>query len=101
MMGCPWLMAVAIATQVSATDSLALLAARAPESALILEVRGRPLVARDALTQALAHAAKGREEHLATARRVAAAYAVAWSDSFLVRDVERFAAWPVARRAGR
>ncbi|HET7038339.1 MAG TPA: CHAT domain-containing protein, partial [Gemmatimonadales bacterium] len=35
------------------------------------------------------------------ARRLAAAHAAAWGDSFLVREVARFAGWPVERRARR
>src|SRR5690348_4143312 len=80
-------------------DTLRLLAGRMPEAALVLEVRSHPLVVRDALADALRQAVKGptegdRQEQLAAARALAAAYAGAWSDSFLIREVARFEAWP-------
>src|SRR5256885_5945112 len=68
---------------------------RLPESALVLETRARPFAVRDAISDALARG------ELDAARRIAAAYAVAWRDSFLVREVERFAAWPLERRAAK
>lgn len=95
------LFAAALAAQSSGADSLRLLAMRLPESALVVETRARPLVAREALTEALARSVRGSDEELTTARRLADAYAVAWADSFLVRDVKRFASWPVERRAGK
>src|SRR5213080_2342943 len=72
-----------------------MLAARLPESALVLETRARPLAVRDAVTDALAR------DEIGVARGLAAAYAVAWSDSFLVREVARFATWPAERRAAK
>src|SRR5688572_17222989 len=93
--------AAALAAQSSGADSLRLLAMRLPESALVVETRARPLIAREALTEALAQSVKGSGEALTAARRLAAAYAVAWADSFLVREVERFAGWPAGRRAGK
>jgi CHAT domain-containing protein/Tfp pilus assembly protein PilF len=95
------LLAAALAAQSSGADSLRLLAMRLPESALVVETRARPLVAREALTEALALSVKGSDEELTTARRLAAAYAAAWADSFLVRQVELFAGWPPGRRAGK
>jgi CHAT domain-containing protein/tetratricopeptide (TPR) repeat protein len=85
----------AVAAQAPGADSLRLLALRIPESALVLEIRSRPLAVRDAVTQALA---RGDES---AARSLAAAYATAWSDSFLVREVARFTAWPPERRAAK
>ena len=91
----------ALAAQSPGADSLQVLAMHLPESALIVEARARPLVMRDALTEALARSVKGSDEALSSARRLAAAYALAWADSFLVREVERFAEWPVRQRAGK
>src|SRR5213593_2102803 len=96
----------ALAAQSPAADTLRLFARRLPESALVVELRSRPFAVRDAVTDALRETVKGqtaatREEQLTTARQLAAAYAVAWSDSFLVREVARFTAWPSARRAGK
>ena len=85
----------ATAAQSPAADSLRVLAARLPESALVLETRARPLAVREAVAGALA----GND--LTAAGQLAAAYAVAWRDSFLVREVARFAAWPPDRRAAK
>src|SRR5881397_900935 len=79
--------------QSPASDSLRLLAPRLPSSSLVLEVRERPLAVRDAVNESL------RRGELDAAGKIAAAYAIAWRDSFLVREVARFAAWPAARRA--
>jgi CHAT domain-containing protein/Tfp pilus assembly protein PilF len=103
------LVVTTVVLQSSTADTLRLLAQRQPplpESALVLEVRARPLAVRDAVTDALRHAVKestpaAREEQLAVARRIAAANAVGWRDSFLVREVERFAAWDPSARAGK
>ena len=54
-----------------------------------------PTATRDAITAAY------RAGNLESARTLASEYALAWRDSFLVRDVERFAGWPPARRSGR
>jgi CHAT domain-containing protein/Tfp pilus assembly protein PilF len=90
----PMLLTV-LATQSPAADSLRLLAARLPESALVLETRSRPLAVREAITEQL------RRDQIPEATRLAAAYAVAWQDSFLVREVARFAGWPPERRIGK
>ena len=78
-------------------DSLQVLARRLSDSALVRVVRARPLDVRPALGATFAAALRGgpgvRAEQLATARRLAAAYAAAWDDEFLVREVARF---PVA-----
>ena len=84
---------VAIAFQSSAADSMRALAASVPPNALIVEIRARPLAVRDAVTDAL------RRSDTVTAQRLADAYAAAWDDSFLVRQVARFASWPPERRA--
>jgi len=89
------LVLASLATQSPATDSLRLLAGRLPESALIVEIRARPLAVREAVTDALAR------DDLAAARGLAAAYAAAWRDSFLVREVARFETWPGERRAAK
>src|SRR5258705_5316292 len=75
------------------SDSLRLLALRLPQASLVLEVRERPLAVREAVNESL------RRGELDAAGKIAAAYAVAWRDSFLVREVARFAAWPAARRS--
>jgi CHAT domain-containing protein len=100
------LLVVAITAQSPAADTLRLLAQRLPESALVLELRSRPLAIRDAVTDALRNAVKGntttiREEQLTVARHIASAYAAGWGDSFLTRQVQRFAAWDQATRAGK
>src|SRR5256885_15931952 len=81
--------------QSPASDSLRLLARGVPQTSLVLEVRQRPLAVRDAVTESL------RRGELDAAGTIAAAYALAWRDSFLVREVARFAAWPAARRSAK
>src|SRR6266511_2470030 len=81
--------------QSPASDSLRLLAVSVSPSALVLEVRARPLAVRDAVNESL------RRGELDAAGKIAAAYALAWRDSFLVREVVRFAAWPPPRRAAK
>jgi CHAT domain-containing protein len=84
-------------------DSLRLVARQLSDSALVLEIRARPFEVRDALSETLALSLRGepaaREEELVLAHRLAAAYAAAWHDTFLVREVARFSAWPPERRA--
>jgi len=75
------------------SDSLRLLALSLPPASLVLEVRERPLAVRDAVNESL------RRGELDAAGKIAAAYAIAWRDSFLVREVARFAAWPAGRRS--
>jgi CHAT domain-containing protein len=86
-------------------DSLRRLAPTLSDSALVLEVRARPLEVREALTETLASSVHGqpavREAELVLARRLAAAYAAAWHDEFLVREVARFTGWPTPRRAAK
>ena len=88
------LVAAALAVQTPA-DTLRQEAVRLSETSLVTETRARPLVVRDAITRALAYNA------LDAAHNLAAAYALAWADSFLVREVARFAAWPLAARAAK
>jgi CHAT domain-containing protein len=76
--------------------------ARASDSALIVEARTRPLAVRESVGRALAGSVReSGSRDLDLARRLAAAYAVAWRDSFLLREVIRFASWPADRRAGK
>ena len=73
-----------------------------PDSALIAFAHERPDSLRNALHARLVDAAADSQdaEPLAAAERLAQAYAVAWRDSFLVRQVARFEAWtPAERRA--
>jgi CHAT domain-containing protein len=81
--------------QSPASDSLRLLAVSLPQSSLVLEVRERPLAVRDAVNESL------RRGELDAAGRIAAAYALAWRDSFLVREVARFTGWPAPRRSAK
>src|SRR5436190_1588987 len=81
--------------QSQASDSLRLLALSLPPTSLVVAVRQRPLAVRDAVNESL------RRGDLDAAGKVAAAYAVAWRDSFFVREVARFVAWPVDRRAAK
>ena len=98
-----WLVAaVAQAPAVDGPERLRVLARDGPQAALIREVRDRPDDVRDALRQllALAGSADTSPQHLLAADHLAAAYAAAWRDSFLLRQVSRFRAWsPVGRRA--
>ena len=90
-----WLVPALLTAQSPAADSLRLLALRIPESALVLETRAHPLAVREAVTGALAR------NDLVAAHSLAAAYAEAWSDSFLVREVARFEGWPAERRTAK
>src|SRR2546425_10124588 len=81
--------------QSPASDSLRLLALSLPPSSLILEVRARPLAVRDAVTESL------RRGELDAAGKIAAAYALAWRDSFLLREGARLTARPAARRSAK
>ena len=86
---------MAFALQAQGADSLRALARELPASALVAEAQAAPLAAREAVGDAL------RMGDLESARRIAGAYAEAWRDSFLVREVARFAAWPSERRAAK
>jgi CHAT domain-containing protein/Tfp pilus assembly protein PilF len=89
----------------SSPDILALLEA-GDEDRLREEVRARPDDARDALATLFeltvqAKDAMDRVRFLERAQLLARAHAHAWSDSFLVRKVERFARWSTDERAER
>lgn len=86
---------LALAVQSPPADALRALARELPQSALVAETQAAPLAAREAIGEAL------RAGDLQSAHQLASAYAVAWRDSFLVREVARFAAWPIERRAAR
>ena len=77
------------------TDDMRTLARTGPDSALIAQARSRPDDMREELRHLLAAAASDSQpvEPLTTAGRLARAYAVAWHDSFLLREVARFASW--------
>jgi CHAT domain-containing protein/Tfp pilus assembly protein PilF len=91
----PGLACLLTALQSPASDSIRLFAASLSQTSLVLEVRARPLAVRDAVTESL------RRGELDAAGKIAAAYALAWRDSFFVREVARFASWPRARRVAR
>ena len=95
MMLVPLVAALALALPVPSTDSLRLLARRVPQSVLIAEARATPVMAREAVSASL------HDDDIESARRLAAAFAIAWQDSFLLREVDRFASWPPERRAAR
>lgn len=89
------LLLIAFSVQVQAADSIFARAKELSESALVAEARAAPLAIRAAVGQGL-HAGD-----VEGARRLGTAYAIAWQDSFLVREVARFAAWSPERRAAR
>jgi len=74
------------ASQTASVDSLRQRAAVLPDSALVEQIRHEPLAARDVVNGLLA------DREINVAQRVAAAYATAWRDSILLRQVARFAA---------
>jgi CHAT domain-containing protein/tetratricopeptide (TPR) repeat protein len=100
-----WLVVTTLTAQPALSDSLRRLAQQLSDSALVDETRKRPLETREALVDLLASVVKGspasREAELFVAARLAGAYAVAWRDSFLVRQVERFTAASVETRAAK
>jgi CHAT domain-containing protein/tetratricopeptide (TPR) repeat protein len=81
-------------------DSVAALAGTGPQDTLTALAQDHPDQLRDSLRQLLKRAAADTlpAEPLAAAARLAQAYAEAWRDSFLVRQVARFAAWSPAER---
>lgn len=100
----PVLLLGAIVQQAPAADSLRDLARRLPDASLAVEARARPSAVRAAVQEAMELAvrtAADGDSELALARRIAAAYAVAWSDSFFVRELRRFATWPRVRRVAK
>ena len=100
----PLFLFAAIAIQ-SPADSLRILALRLPPSSLAGETRARPLLVREAINDALMQSVRGppaaRPQAMEEARRLAAGYALAWADSFLMREVARFGGWSADRRAGK
>ena len=74
----------------------------ASDSVLVAHARRYPDATRDAVRALFAAAARSGAPHsiapLDSAERLAAAYDVAWNDSFLTRRVVRFRALPAARR---
>ena len=98
------LLVALMASQASAADSLRALAVRSPGAPVVAAARARPAVVREALGDALQRAARapgGGDGELSAARALAAGYATAWRDSFLVREVDRFARWSPGRRTAR
>jgi len=99
------LLVTTIALQASSSDSLRASALSLPESALIAAIRQRPTLTRDAVADALRESVRGpapaRGEAMTAAKSLANGYAIAWQDSFLVRQVSRFAAWPPSRQEQR
>ena len=61
------LLAALLVAQASDADSLRLIAMRLTESALVVEARARPLVTREALSDALTQSVKGEAEALTVA----------------------------------
>jgi len=81
---------------------LLILSRTGPDSVLVARARRRPDEARDALHRLFVLAADSAPAApLAAATRLAQAYAAAWRDSFLLRQVARFAAWSPAERAAK
>ncbi len=76
------------------------------DSALVAQARQQPDSLRAALSRSFAAAAssandRDRDVHLLRARDLAGAYAVAWKDSFLLRQVKRFESLPPTQRKAR
>ena len=96
---------LALAWQAAAADSLRVLAARLPATALAAEIRANPGPVRDAVVDALRESVRGpgqgRVDAVAAARALADAYAAAWQDSFLVHQVRLFAGWSRRQRESR
>src|SRR6266545_2916263 len=80
-------------------DTVLMFTRDGPDSALVERTRRHPDDARDALRRLLADAAAGAS--LAPAERLAGAYAVAWRDSFFVRQVARFRSLSPADRVAK
>jgi CHAT domain-containing protein/tetratricopeptide (TPR) repeat protein len=94
-----------VASQSGPPDSLRALARTVPDSQFVDVVRSRSSDVREALALTLARTTGGdaetRAAEMAIARRLATAYAVAWKDSFLVRQVDRVAAMSLIQRAAK
>jgi CHAT domain-containing protein/tetratricopeptide (TPR) repeat protein len=98
----PLLAALVQADVVNGPERLRVLARDGPQAVLIQEVQDHPDDVRDALRQLLVMATTTVDSAatlpLAAADRLAAAYAVAWHDPFLIRQVSRFRRWRPADR---
>ena len=84
-----------------AADQVRALARNGTDSALVARSRAAPDAVREALRGlfvSAASAADSSEAFLERARRMARAYAVAWRDSFLIRQVTRFESFSPAER---
>jgi CHAT domain-containing protein/Tfp pilus assembly protein PilF len=82
-------------------DEVRALARSGTEAALVARSREAPDAVRDALRGLLVSAASASdssEAYLEQARRMARAYAAAWRDSFLVRQVALFTSWSPPQR---
>src|SRR3989442_689274 len=97
----------AVQTPAAGPERLRVVARDGPQATLVERVHAQPDDVRDALRQLLAlvvapaaDSAPAPATDLAAAERLASAYAVAWRDSFLIRQVARFRSWsPDERRA--
>jgi CHAT domain-containing protein len=83
-----------------APEALQVLAKTGSDSALVVQAHDRPDDVREALRRLFIEAAADTQaiEPVAAAERLARAYAVAWRDSFLLRQVVRFESWSPAQR---
>lgn len=87
----------------TAVDEMRALATGGPDSVLVDRARLRPDDARELLRRLLSSAASDTSEavraaSLAAAERLTSAYALAWRDSFLLRQVARFRSLPPGER---
>jgi CHAT domain-containing protein/tetratricopeptide (TPR) repeat protein len=86
---------------VSQVQTVAQLAASGPQERLVAEVGRHPDAARKALHDLLCESvapAQGSRSALASAERLARAYFEAWTDAFLVQQVQRFTEWSLEQR---
>jgi CHAT domain-containing protein len=88
-----WLLCALQIAAPSGAERLRALARDGPQAVLVARVRAQPDDVRDALRQLLA-----ASPPLAPAESLAAAYVVAWHDSFLVRQVVRFRSYTTDQR---
>jgi CHAT domain-containing protein/tetratricopeptide (TPR) repeat protein len=87
-----------------ADDEITAAARRGDRATLVVLVRTHPDEAREALRDLLVMAAHSatpatEEEHLSAAELLGRAYAEAWTDSFLLRQVGEFRTWSASQRA--
>src|SRR5713226_1054038 len=99
------LFAAVVQTPAAGPERLRVVARDGPQATLVAHVHAQPDDVRDALRQLLALAVAPQADSapatdLTAAERLASAYAIAWRDSFLIRQVARFRSWsPDERRA--